>query len=472
MFTKSGQTLVYNQDIIRIIKGYNAVKNRNQYTYKNPVMKLSVGMLALGSLLAIAGCNNSLVDDQPIKQAAGKSVVSKIENPSTPKTNKNYIAADDSASTPEGVKQVVNANNQFAIELYQQINKQAENNVFFSPYSLSTAMAMLYAAAEGETKQQIQKTFHYPAPAILNPNSAALYNQFNKPNPNYDLSTVNDLWMRQGLSPNQTYLDTVKRYYGGQVTNLDFASRPEPSRQTINKTIANHTKQMIPELLPEGSIKSSTAAVLTNAVYFKSQWAQPLGLRGSTQPFYNLNGTITDTNFMYSIENSNYTEDEQVQVVELPYKSDDLSMLIVLPKSKEAAAMQALVKNLSADQIGQWTHNMKIKAVDLQLPKFKMEQDYKMDGLLAEMGMPIAFDSRADFSLFNDEQSLAVDSIIHKAVVEVDEKGTVAAAATSIVPVVVSANYDVEFNANRPFMFMIKDNKTDAILFLGQVNKL
>jgi len=451
------------------------VKNRNYYIYKKPTIKLSMGMLALGSLLAIAGCNNSLVDNQLIKAAAEKPVVSKTENPSTPKTDKNYIAADDSASTPEGIKQVVNANNQFAIDLYQQINKQpaqSDKNIFFSPYSLSTAMAMLYAAAESETKQQIQKTFHYPTPAILNPNSAALYNQFNKPNSNYDLSTVNDLWIHQGLSPNQTYLDTVQRYYGGKVTTLDFASRPEPSRQTINKTIAKHTKQMIPELLPEGSIKSSTAAVLTNAVYFKSQWAQPLGLRGSTQPFYNLNGTITDTNFMYSIENSNYTEDEQVQVVELPYKSDDLSMLIILPKSKEAAAMQALVKNLSADQIGQWTHNMKIKAVDLQLPKFKMEQDYKMDGLLAEMGMPIAFDSRADFSLFNDEQSLAVDSIIHKAVVEVDEKGTVAAAATSIVPVVVSANYDVEFNANRPFMFMIKDNKTDAILFLGQVNKL
>jgi serpin B len=147
-------------------------------------------------------------------------------------------------------------------------------------------------------------------------------------------------------------------------------------------------------------------------------------------------------------------------------------MIVVLPQSKGKSAMQALVKNLSADQIGQWTHNMKIKAVDLQLPKFKMEQDYKMDELLAEMGMPIAFGSRADFSLFNNKLPLAVDSIIHKAVIEVDEKGTVAAAATSIGPVVVSANYDVEFNANRPFMFVIKDNKTDAILFLGQVNKL
>jgi len=450
------------------------VKDRNQYIYKKSVMKLSVGMLALGSLLAIAGCNNSLVGNQPLKQTDNKPIASKTENASTPNTNKDYIAADDSASTPEGVKQVVNANNQFAIDLYQQINKQpkqAENNVFFSPYSLSTAMAMLYAAAEGETKQQIQKTFHYPTPAILNPNSAALYNQFNKPNPNYELSTVNDLWMRQGLSPNQAYLDTVQRYYGGQVTNLDFASRPEPSRQTINKTIANHTKQMIPELLPEGSIKSSTAAVLTNAVYFKGDWKSAFA--GSYKSdFIDYDGNDSAVKMMTKTANFGYTEDEKVKVLNLPYKGDDLSMIVILPQSKGKLAMQALVKNLSADQIGQWTHNMKIKAVDLQLPKFKMEQDYKMDELLAEMGMPIAFDSRADFSLFNNKLPLAVDSIIHKAVIEVDEKGTVAAAATSIGPVLVSANYDVEFNANRPFIFMIKDNKTDAILFFGQVNKL
>ena len=433
-----------------------------------------MGTLALGSLLAIAGCNNSLIDNQPIKQTDSKPIVVKTENPSLPKTDKNYTAADDSASTPEGIKKVVDANNQFAIDLYQQISKQAkqaENNVFFSPYSLSTAIAMLYTAAEGETKQQIQNTFHYPTPAILNPNSAALYNQFDKPNPNYDLSTVNDLWMRQGLSPNQNYLDTVKRYYGGQVTNLDFASRPEPSRQTINKTIANHTKQMIPELLPEGSIKSSTAAVLTNAVYFKGDWKSAFA--GSYKSdFIDYDGNDSAVKMMTKTANFGYTEDEKVKVLNLPYKGDDLSMIVILPQSKGKLAMQALVKNLSADQIGQWTHNMKIKAVDLQLPKFKMEQDYKMDELLAEMGMPIAFDSRADFSLFNNKLPLAVDSIIHKAVIEVDEKGTVAAAATSIGPVLVSANYDVEFNANRPFIFMIKDNKTDAILFFGQVNKL
>ncbi len=438
-------------------------------------MKLSVGMLALGGLLAIAGCNNSLVDTQPIKAADNEPIVVKTENTLTPKTDKDYVAADDSASTPEGVKQVVNANNQFAIDLYQQISKQpeqAENNVFFSPYSLSTAMAMLYAAAEGETKSQIQKTFHYPTPAVLNPNSAALYNQFNKPNPNYELSTVNDLWMSKGLSPSQTYLDTVQRYYGGQVTNLDFASRPEPSRQIINKTIAKHTKQMIPELMPNGSIDSSTATVLTNAVYFKSEWAQPLGLRNWEQPFYNLDGTTTNTNLMYSIQNFDYMEDKQVQVVELPYKGNDLSMLIVLPKSKEPVAIQKLVANLSTTQINQWTEQLENKEIFLIMPKFKLEESYQMEALLSKMGMPIAFGSQADFSLFNDEQSLTVDFITHKAVVEVDEKGTVAAAATGMGMIPVMATFKAELTADHTFIFMIKDNKTDAILFLGQVNKL
>ncbi len=165
-------------------------------------------------------------------------------------------------------------------------------------------------------------------------------------------------------------------------------------------------------------------------------------------------------------------EDEKVQVVELPYKGDDLSMLIVLPKSKKPVAIQKLVANLSTTQINQWTEQLENRKVFLIIPKFKLQESYQMESLLTKMGMPIAFGSRADFSLFNDEQSLAVDSIIHKAVVEVDEKGTVAAAATSIVIKPISASYNAEFTADHPFIFMIKDNKTDAILFLGQVNKL
>lgn len=434
-----------------------------------------MGMFALGSLIAMSGCNSSLINSQPMQVVNNKPIASKTENASPPKTDKDYVAADDSAATADGISQVVSANNQFAIELYQQINKQPkqlDKNVFFSPYSLSTAMAMLYIAAEGETKQQIQKTFHYPPLAILNPNSAALYNQFNKPNPNYDLSTVNNLWMRQDLSPSQTYLDTVQRYYGGQVTNLDFKNSPESSRQIINKTIAKHTKQMIPELLAKGSIESSTATVLTNAVYFKSEWAKPFGVQGGTRPFHNLDGTMSSQEMMYKTAYFDYMENEHIQMVELPYKSNDLSMLIILPKSKEPAAIQKLVADLNSNQVSQWTKQLENQEIFLVMPKFKLQESYSMKPILANMGMPIAFDSRANYSLFNDKLPLKVDSVIHKAVVEIDEKGTVAAAATGIGVQLVMATHKAEITADHPFMFMIKDNKTDAMLFLGQVNKL
>lgn len=451
------------------------MKGNNQYIYEKSTSKLIMGMFALGSLIAMSGCNSSLINSQPMQVVNNKPIASKTENASPPKTDKDYVAADDSAATADGISQVVSANNQFAIELYQQINKQPkqlDKNVFFSPYSLSTAMAMLYIAAEGETKQQIQKTFHYPPLAILNPNSAALYNQFNKPNPNYDLSTVNNLWMRQGLSPSQTYLDTVQRYYGGQVTNLDFKNSPESSRQIINKTIAKHTKQMIPELLAKGSIESSTATVLTNAVYFKSEWAQPFGVQGGTRPFHNLDGTMSSQEMMYKTAYFDYMENEHIQMVELPYKSNDLSMLIILPKSKEPAAIQNLVADLNSNQVSQWTKQLENQEIFLVMPKFKLQESYSMKPILANMGMLIAFDSRANYSLFNDKLPLKVDSVIHKAVVEVDEKGTVAAAATGIGVQLVMATHKAEITADHPFMFMIKDNKTDAILFLGQVNKL
>lgn len=451
------------------------MKGNNQYVYEKSTSKLIMGMFALGSLIAMSGCNSSLINSQSMQVVNNKPIASKTENASLPKTDKDFVAADDSAATADGISQVVSANNQFAIELYQQINKQPkqlDKNFLFSPYSLSTAMAMLYIAAEGETKQQIQKTFHYPPLAILNPNSAALYNQFNKPNPNYDLSTVNNLWMRQGLSPSQTYLDTVQRYYGGQVTNLDFKNSPESSRQIINKTIAKHTKQMIPELLAKGSIESSTATVLTNAVYFKSEWAKPFGVQGGTRPFHNLDGTMSSQEMMYKTAYFDYMENEHIQMVELPYKSNDLSMLIILPKSKEPAAIQNLVADLNSNQVSQWTKQLENQEIFLVMPKFKLQESYSMKPILANMGMLIAFDSRANYSLFNDKLPLKVDSVIHKAVVEVDEKGTVAAAATGIGVQLVMATHKAEITADHPFMFMIKDNKTDAILFLGQVNKL
>lgn len=431
-----------------------------------------MSVLAISSLLLIvSGCDNTIRNNTV-------STVTDMIIPS-PQTISNQVPLTEVKtliSTPEGIAEVVTANNQFAIDMYQQINgqsKQAEKNVFFSPYSLSTSMAMLYAAAEGETKAQIQRTFHYPSLNVLNQNSAELHEQFNKPNPNYQLDTANDLWIQQGLRPNQNYLDTVQRYYGGKVTPLDFKNSPEPSRQTINKTIAKHTQQMIPEMLSASSINTDTVTVLTNAVYFKGDWKKPFA-PSVKRPFNKFDGSIINVDMMHEQAPYAYTEDAQVQVVQLPYKGDELSMLVVLPKAKDKIAMQRLVGTLSAKQISQWNSNLVNQEVILDLPKFKLEENYAMDSLLANMGMTKAFGSQADFGLFSQDLSLSVDAIAHKAVIEVDEKGTKAAASTSISIVPMSLGYStntIKFKADHPFMFVIKDNKTNAILFLGQVNK-
>ena len=438
-----------------------------KYTAHNRI----ISALAITSLLlVVTGCDNimrnnrmdAVTDTIPHNQSA-------INNQAPP------IEVKALTSTPEGIAEVVTANNQFAIDMYQQINgqpDQADKNVFFSPYSLSTAMAMVYAAAEGETKAQIQKTFHYPAPAILNPNSAALYNQFNKPNPDYKLATVNDLWMQQGLTLNKSYADTVQHYYSGQVTALDFEGSPDPARQTINKKIADKTKQLIPELLPKGSIKSDTAVVLTNAIYFKGDWTLPFTAeRTSAQPFYNAIGRASTVQMMQQQSYFSYYENKHIQVVQLPYKGDDLSMLVVLPKLNHKLAMQQLAKSLNATKIKQWSAGLVRQEVDLQLPKFKLDARYQMKTLLGDMGMTKAFNNEADFNLYADGPPIKLDEVYHQAVVTVDEKGTEAAAAAGAVGMYVGMSYPVEFKADHPFMFVIKDNKTDAILFLGQVNK-
>ena len=445
-----------------------------------------MGALAVSSLLfVVTGCDSTMKGTKPTDSVVNTaSNPEKSSLPDKAKSNADaqadspvyFIAADASASTPDGIEKVTTANNQFATAMYRQINGhtgQADDNVFFSPYSLSTAMAMLYAAAEGETKAQIQKTFYYPSMDILNPNSAALYNQFNKPNPDYKLATVNDLWMEQGLTPTKSYVDTVQRYYGGQVTNLDFESNPNPSRLIINKKIAQHTNQLIPELLPKGSIKPITVAVLTNAIYFKGDWKVPFEVQSTTeQPFYNHIGTSPNIKMMQLQEHFGYSEDKQVQVVQLPYKGDDLSMLVVLPKSKDKAAMQQLVQDLSADTIKQWSKDLVTQEVNVHLPKFKLEASYQMKNLLTDMGMPRAFEKGAGFNLFDNSPPIKIDDVYHKAVVIVDEKGTEAAAATGIVAdATAAAAPPPVFKADHPFIFMIKDNKTDAILFLGQVNK-
>ncbi|MDO5770490.1 MAG: serpin family protein, partial [Psychrobacter sp.] len=248
------------------------------------------------------------------------------------------------------------------------------------------------------------------------------------------------------------------------------------SRQTINQSIADQTNQMIPELLPKDSIKPTTVSVLTNAIYFKGDWQSPFD-SSSDAEFYKLDGSKINTKLMYQKGYFGYSEDKQAQVIALPYKGEALSMLVILPKSKDKAAMDRLVKGLTPTQMDQWSSKLEKQEAIVRLPKFTLDAGYKMKPLLSNLGMPRAFEKTGEFKMFGNDldRDLVIDEVYHKAVIKVDEVGSEAAAATGIVGIFtggpVNLTPPVEFNADHPFMFVIKDNKTGAILFLGQVNE-
>ena len=374
----------------------------------------------------------------------------------------------------QGIKQVAEANNQFAIDMFQQLYKEdskINDNVFYSPYSLSTAMAMIYDAAAGQTQAQIRQTFHYPELSVLHNSSAQLHQHFNQPNKPYRLMTNNGLWLQQDLQPNSAFINNVTSYYGAAITPLDFKNQPEASKNFINQKIANQTDDMIKELLPNDSIESDTVSVLTNAVYFKGDWTSPFRLEYQPETFYTFDQKNPKLTMMSGNRVINYFENDTVQMAEIPYKGDDLSMLVILPKDKTAQGLKRLVNDLSTTRINGWLANTSVEETAIKLPKFKLEKSYKMKDALSQMGMPIAFSNAADFNIFNNAAKLSIDGIFHKAVIQVDEKGTVAAAATGMDVVLVMDSHTAELIANHPFVFIIRDKKTNTFLFIGQVSQ-
>lgn len=374
----------------------------------------------------------------------------------------------------QGIKQVAEANNQFAIDMFQQLYKEdskINDNVFYSPYSLSTAMAMIYDAAAGQTQAQIRQTFHYPELSVLHNSSAQLHQHFNQPNKPYRLMTNNGLWLQQDLQPNSAFINNVTSYYGAAITPLDFKNQPEASKNFINQKIANQTDDMIKELLPNDSIESDTVSVLTNAVYFKGDWTSPFRLEYQPETFYTFDQKNPKLTMMSGNRVINYFENDTVQMAEIPYKGDDLSMLVILPKDKTAQGLKRLVNDLSTTRINGWLANTSVEETAIKLPKFKLEKSYKMKDALSQMGMPIAFSNAADFNVFNNAAKLSIDGIFHKAVIQVDEKGTVAAAATGMDVVLVMDSHTAELIANHPFVFIIRDKKTNTFLFIGQVSQ-
>jgi serpin B len=378
---------------------------------------------------------------------------------------------DDAGSTPQGVQTVVNASNQFAFDLYSELNKNEQGNIFYSPYSISVALAMTYEGAKGKTADEMKSVFHFPENDVLRPNFAKIYNDINKKDKAYQLNTGNALWAQQDYPFLQNYLTTVETYYGGKGANLDFIKETEKSRQTINSFIEEQTNNKIKDLLPQGSVNSMTRLVLTNAIYFKGTWEWEFDKSDTTEQDFKITpSNVKQVSMMYMKNDKarfNYTETDDLQILELPYKGNDISMLILLPKGN----LESIESSLNAEKLTELKNQMKEeKLTGIYLPKFEFDTKYSMKDTLESMGMPTAFDSSsADFSGMTGKKDLFIGFVIHQAYVKVDEQGTEAAAATAVGMTLSIAPQEKIFRADHPFIFIIQDKNTGNILFLGRV---
>ena len=362
--------------------------------------------------------------------------------------------ADDSGVTPEGINSVVDANNQFAFDMYLEF-KEKEGNIFFSPYSISTALTMTYEGAKGTTAEEMQTVLHIPEnPEIRRPAFASIYNEINKKDKKYMLST-----------------NTVERYYGGKITNLDFISESEKSRQIINTWIEDNTNNKIKNLIPPGVLNTNTRMVLTNAIYFKGNWVKQFDIKNTREEdFKTSSGNNVRASMMSLTEKDtkfNYAETDNLQVLEMPYVGEEVSMLVFLPKEDNLSALE---ESLNFEKISELKGTLKEQQIKVYFPKFKFEIKSTLNEPLRNLGMISAFNN-ADFSGMDGTKDLQISAVIHQAFVEVNEEGTEAAAATGVVMGTTSIGPRIPiFRADHPFVFLIQERKSGNILFMGRVS--
>lgn len=365
--------------------------------------------------------------------------------------------------------EVVQANNAFAVDIYRALAGE-EGNLFLSPFSISTAFAMLHAGARGETESQMAQVFHFPQDqSRMHDAFHALLVSLNRGIDfgGYRLDVANQLWGQVGFPFLDDYLAVTREKYLADLVGLDFAADPEAARMTINDWVAEQTQDRIQDLMPEGSINALTVLVLTNAVYFKGTWETQFDPDRTTElPFY-VNGTEKVTvPTMMRTGPARVGAGDGVSVLELPYSGEDLSMIVLLPEKRDGLA--ALEKQLTPEALAAWIGSIQAKEeFSIQLPRFQVESKFALNQVLAEMGMPDAFTGQADFSGIDGRRDLFVQAAIHQAFVKVNEEGTEAAAATGIS--VGRTSVPEFFQADHPFLFLIHDNVTGSILFLGRV---
>jgi len=364
-------------------------------------------------------------------------------------------------------------NNKFAIKLLQKIANTSDNS-FYSPYSISTALFMTTAGAKNETEKQMLSVLS------LESNTSDYHKKFGEHNAlvekkdKIQLNIANAIWMQKGFKFQKSFIDILSSAYKAKLNEGNFASNPDAEAKKINKWVEAKTKDKIKDLIAPGVLKSNTKMVLVNAIYFYGGWSKEFD-RAKTEEdnFYLANNSSSKAKFMHAEYKMNYAADNDFELLSIPYQNNEASMLVFLPKSK--ANSEKAFKSLTYDKYIQLSSLLITHKVNLTFPKFKMTSQFELSKTLSEMGMPLPFTDEADFSGMSTQDELKINKVIHKAFVEVSEKGTEAAAATAVIMTTKSAmpgkDETIYFTADHPFIFMIRDNASGQILFVGTLNK-
>jgi len=373
-------------------------------------------------------------------------------------------------------------NTKFAFDLYGQLQGE-KGNLFFSPYSISTALAMTYGGARGETATQMTQALSFPAGSQddLHRSFAALVGRMEEVQASgkVALNIANSLWPQQDYKFLDKYMNLMKKQYGVSITPVDYKQAAKAARVTINTWVEDKTREKIKDLIAPGSLSTLTRMVLVNAIYFKGDWALQFKEKNTRDaPFWISPDQSVPVAMMHQTDKFKYAENDKLQILELPYVGKDLSMLVLLPRKK--GGIRDLEASLSASQLNVWCRLLGKREVQVFLPKFKLSWGTKkLKGPLMALGMKVAFAAgAADFSGMDGHKvpagsadRLYLGQVLHKAFVEVNEEGTEAAAATAVViRIVRMPRPPPVFRADHPFLFIIQENKTGSILFMGRLS--
>ena len=414
-------------------------------------------ILCVAVILLSAGC--PWIEGDQLEPAPGQLVKSEKARITSPE-----LPAGDLA-------ELVAANTAFAFDLYQQVGDQ-DGNLFYSPYSVSIALAMTYAGARGETEQQMADALRFTLPQdrlhpAFNVLDQALASR-GASSDQFELHVVNRIWGQVDYPFLESFLDVLAENYGAGLNLLDFVNATEQSRVAINDWVAAQTRDRIKDLIAPGAITALTRLVLTNAVYFKAAWEEPFD-EALTQDgsFHRLDGSQVTVPMMRQNAGFGYAAGNGYRAIELRYEGGELSMVIFLPDAARFAEFEAALDAARVDAIAQ---ALAPRDLALTMPRFSFTRDFSLVEVLSAMGMPIAFTGGADFSGMNGSQDLFIQGVLHKAFVAVDEEGTEAAAATAVIVGLTAAPpSELNVTIDRPFIFVIRDIETKTILFAGRV---